>query len=180
MMICDALASLEIGVREAGHSFIPVDEILDRCDASEPLKLPCRVRGRDEKLVPDGLFGVRRDGKAHFYVLEAEHYNPVWPTRDLARASFRKKAYGYDHIAAHRPYQRQLRIPNLSYLFVFPTRARSETAATHMASELAGTRFAERAHLADIPVQEELLQAPPPFPSLYASPWLGNGRIDRD
>lgn len=180
MMICDALASIEIGARDADHTFIPLGDILERTTGKAPLKLPCRIEGREDKLTPDGLFGIRRDGRAYFYALEAEHYNPVWPTNDLRRASFRKKAIGYDYIARVKPYKDRLRIPNLHYLFVFPSKARARTALGHAERTMVRTKFFERFYTTHIPVQEELLNAPPPFPQLYQTKWLGNGRIDKD
>ncbi|MEM7296389.1 MAG: hypothetical protein AAF330_07195 [Pseudomonadota bacterium] len=180
MMICDALASIEIGVKAAGHDFIPLGAILERTTDKHPLKLPCRVQGREDKLAPDGLFGVRRNGRAYFYALEAEHYNPVWPSQDLRRASFRKKAIAYDHIARVRPYRDRLKIPNLHFLFVFPSAARAQTALGHAERSMGKSRFFERFFAAHIPVQEELLKAPPPFPQLYQTTWLGNGRLDKD
>ena len=180
MMICDALASLEIGIKAADHQFIPLGAILERTTDPNPMKLPCRVQGRDDKIAPDGLFGVRRDRDAYFYALEAEHYNPVWPTQDLRRASFRKKAYAYDHIARAKPFRDRLKIPNLHFLFVFPSAARAQTAHRHVEDTLARSRFRGQFYATAIPVQEELLKAPPPFPQLYQTTWLGNGRISED
>ncbi|MEM0989694.1 MAG: hypothetical protein AAGK00_12485 [Pseudomonadota bacterium] len=180
MMICDALASIEIGVTDAGHAFIPLGAILARTTDKHPLKLPCRVQGREDRLAPDALFGVRRDARAYFYALEAEHYNPVWPSKDLRRASFRKKAIAYDHIARSKPYKDRLKIPNLHYLFVFPSKARAQTAHDHVLRTMPNSRFIERFYAAHIPVQEELLKAPPPFPQLYRNAWLGSGRMDED
>ena len=180
MMICDALASIEIGVNEAGHGFIPLGAILERTTEPQPMKLPCRVQGREERLMPDGLFGVRRNGRAYFFALEAEHFNPVWPNKDLRRASFRKKAIAYDQIARAKPYQDRLKIPNMHYLFVFPTKARARNAYDRARQSLPKSNFLHRFYATSIPVQEELLKAPPPFPQLYRTAWLGSGRMDED
>ena len=173
MMICDTLASLEIGAVVSGCEFIPLEAILARTTGENPLKLPCRIKGQPASLTPDGLFGIRYpSGNVWFYVLEAEHYNPVWPSQDQKRASFRKKCYGYNDIAIERPYRQQLAIPNLRYLFVFPTKARAETAAMHFERAFSGMKLAGRIYLTDIPVQEELLTAPVPFPRLFVQRWL--------
>ena len=180
MMICDALASIEIGVHEAGHDFIPLGAILERTSAPHPLRLPCRVAGRNAYITPDGVFGIRQSGKACFYAFEAEHYNPVWPAKDLRRASFRRKVLAYAQIAQSRPYRDRLNIPNLHYLFVFPSEARAQTAFDCASSAFSETDFFQRLYVTAIPVQEELLHAPPPFPELYRTRWLGAGRLDRD
>lgn len=175
MMICDTLASLEIGIKAAGCTLIALDTIMER--ATGDMRLPCRIKGQRTRLLPDGLFGIRTpDNKAYFYVLEAEHYNPI-ETTDFERASFIKKAYGYHSIAGDRPYIKQLSIPNLRYLFVFPSASRATKAASLVTEKFAGTDFSKRVYMTDIPVQEETFKAPPPFPELLNLKWLGNGTI---
>lgn len=151
MMICDALASIEIGVNAAGHEFIPLGAILERTTDPQPLRLPCRVQGREERLVADGLFGIRRNGRAYFFALEAEQFNPVWPRKDLRRASFRKKAIAYDQIARAKPYKDRLKLPNLHYLFVFPTEARARNAHDRASRALPRSVFLGRFYATSIP-----------------------------
>ncbi len=168
MMICDALASIETGAKANACLFIPLDAILERVEG-DSLKLPCRIKGQASSLVPDGLFGIRYpDKKVKFFILEAEHYNPINPS-DLKRASFKKKAYAYNDIARERPYVKQFGIPNLHYLFVFPTPARVESAWNLIDELFPNTRISQRIYMTDIPVQEELMKAPPPFPDLFKS-----------
>lgn len=181
MMICDGLASIEIGATAAGCEFIPIDAILERTDVPDPLRLPTRVKMEPTFSVPDGLFGIRYpSGKVWFFVYEAEHYNPVWPVADLKRASFRKKAYAYSYIAEKKPYLDQLKIPNMLYLFAFPTNARVQTAREHFLRDFESTKLADRIFLTNIPVQEELMGAPPPFPELFTTNWAIGGRIDTE
>lgn len=177
MMICDCLASIEIGLLGSGHKLITWQEIVARTTHKRPMKLPCKLAytfpdGRKETnktfLVPDGLFGIRHlDGKVSFFALECEHYNPIEPT-NLKRASLLKKILGYRDIQRSSVYKTQLAIPNLRILVAAPT----ETRMQHMI-ELT-KKITPKSNLflfTYIPVQEELLKAPQPFPSLVANPW---------
>lgn len=181
MMICDAMASLELGVRGSDCTLISWQEIIARCTDPKPMKLPCSLRhtfpnGKTDSLdtfmIPDGLFGVRYpDGKASFFALEAEHYNPIEPT-NLDRASFFKKLLAYRDIVKTGVYKRQLNIPNLRVLVVAPTEER----VSHMiqlTERIAGSSNLFLFH--HVPIQEELLKAPPPFPELFTAEWLRAG-----
>lgn len=174
MMICDALASIEMGHTAEGLEFIPWGAIRERATTDNPLKMPCRIKTTDTFIVPDGIFGTRyQDGKVWFSALEAENYNPVAP-RDLKRASFLKKLHGYNHIAKHKPYRDQLAIPNLRYLFVAPTERKVASmieAAGKMRDEWSSMPVYERLFFRMIPVQYELMKAPGPFPDLFTDPW---------
>lgn len=189
MMICDATASIEIGVRASACTFIGWQEVVARCAGKRPLKLPCTVShtfggGKTVKadtfIIPDGLFGIRYpNAQVSFFALEAEHYNPIEPTT-LNRASFLKKLLAYRDVIRSGVYKKQLNIPNLRVLVVAPTPTRIQ----HMV-ELT-ERMAKQSNLFlfhDIPVQEELFKAPPPFPELFTGKWLRAGtkpaRIDQ-
>lgn len=174
MMICDTLASIEIGLKDKAE-VIPWTAIVERGTVSEPMRLPFNAvhegKSVTGKLVPDGLFGIRYpNGQVSFFALEAENFNPVEPN-DLKRASTLKKLIAYNDIITQKRYQ-QLGINNLRVLFVFPTKAR----AIH-AKELAERLFTRsNAFLFhDIPVQELLFIAPPPFPELVTSDWMRAG-----
>lgn len=184
MMICDTLASLEAGARER---LIPWTEIVARTDHPEPMKLACsithtfgsRMEKLDTAIVPDGLFGIRyQDGKVAFFALECEHFNPIEPNT-LGRSSFLKKMLAYRDISRREEYKSQLKIPNLRVVVVGPTPTRIQ----HM-KELA-ERLVGESNLflfQSVPVQEEIMKAPPPFPELFNTPWLRAGlpplRID--
>lgn len=177
MMICDAMASIEIGLQSSPHELITWQEIIARTDHPKPMKLPCHLKHtfpngqtetNDTFIIPDGLFGIRMpDGQSSFFALEAEHFNPIEPT-NLSRASFLKKLIGYRDISRSGVYKKQLNIPNLRVLIVAPSEARMK----HMI-ELT-ERIAGSSNLflfTHVPVQEELLKAPPPFPELVLSHW---------
>lgn len=177
MMICDTLASIEAGARDR---LIPWTEIVARTDHPEPMKLKCslsfafgqRTEKMETAIVPDGLFGVRYpDGKAAFFALECEHFNPIEPTT-LGRSSFLKKLLAYRDIIRRQEYKTQLAIPNLRVLVVAPTPTRIQ----HMI-ELT-ERLVGESNLflfQSVPVQEELMKAPPPFPELFTTEWLRAG-----
>lgn len=175
MMICDSLASIEIGVKKSGCEFIPWTEIVDRVEAKDPQRFEFETRYQGSrvagKLVPDGLFGIRYpNGQASFFVLEAENFNPVEP-KDLKRASTLKKLLAYNDIIKNKKYK-QLGIPNLRVLFVFPTKARTQH-AVELAERLYGSTNMFLFH--DIPAQELMFKAPPPFPELLTSDWKRAG-----
>lgn len=172
MMTCDALSSIHAGTIDTPVTFIPWTEIVARTTAPKPMKLPFKASHDGQyiqsAIVPDGLFGLRYSNEqVSFFALEAEHFNPIEPTRDLGRASTLKKLLAYRHIVSTKVFQHQLAIPNLRVLFVFPSKSRSEKAR-----ELA-TRLFSSTNLflfTDIPVQEDLIKAPPPMPELLTRP----------
>jgi hypothetical protein len=175
MMICDTLASIEMGVRKAGCEFIPWTEIVNKLEADDPMRLAFSTTYEGKavtgKLVPDGLFGIRYpNNQVSFFALEAENWNPVEP-KDLNRASTLKKLLGYTDIIEKKTYK-QLGIPNMRVLFVFPTKARAKT-AIDLATRLYGST--NMFLMNNIPVQELLFVAPPPFPELVTSQWSRAG-----
>lgn len=175
MMICDTLASIEIGINKTDCKFIPWTQIVAKLDHPDPMRLEfdTTYEGKrvKDKMVPDGMFGIQYpNGQASFFLLESENFNPIEP-KDLNRASFLKKIIGYKDIKAKGTYK-QLGIPNMHVLFVFPTPARVQTA-----KELVERIYGETSLflLHDIPVQELLFKAPPPFPELLTSNWKRGG-----
>lgn len=187
MMICDTLASIEIGAKHAEVTFIPWTDIVARCTDEKPLSLPYTIThtfgDRTETLtknaIPDGLFGITyEDGKTAYFALEAEHYNPIEPTT-LHRTSTLRKLLSYRDIVSKQVYKQKLQIGNLRVLVVAPTPAKS----IHQMELL--ERLVGKSHLFlfhPVPVQEELLQSPPPFPELFTANWHRAGldpeRID--
>jgi hypothetical protein len=180
MMICDTTASIEIGAKAAGVTFVPWTDIVDGLEADKPLKLPAHVshtfgstrEAFDTFIVPDGLFGLRYpDGRTAYFALEAEHFNPIKPTT-LRRASTLKKLIAYRDIVAKQVYKQQLGIGNLRVLVVAPTTART-THQVELLEELVGKSHLFLFH--PVPVQEELLHSPPPFPELFTADWARAG-----
>lgn len=197
LMICDTLASIELGVRAQGTArFIPPAEILRNApdaarSAPQPFALPVRIAhtfaraGKTHtasfQLVPDAVFGVEyhhSDGskRYRFFALEAERSNRVNAT-NLAQTSYLKKALAYRHIAASRMHETQLGLPNLMVLTVTPTRARIETMKA-LLMDITGGKGSGMFLFQDIPVLGEMFKAPPPFPQLFTTPWTRAGHAD--
>lgn len=180
MMICDTLASIEIGLKGTGHRLITWSEILERrgtISKENPFKLPCTIDyvyqtgaeyHAETSVVPDALFGIRHpDGMASFFVLEAERGNGI-ERRNLDQPSFLKKLLAYRNISHTKVYKEVLGIPNMRVLVVTP----GEQRIKHM-RELAEREIGQsRLFLfQSIPTQDANLKAPSPFPILSTIPW---------
>lgn len=186
MMICDVMASIEIGLKGTGAKLIPFGEIMARLDpASDPMRLEFNSSFRGEavrgKLVPDGLFGIRYpDGEASFFALETERTNlvgidalidPEKLKKAVHRTSGLKKIIAYEDITEKKTYK-QLGIPNMRVLFITPNKTKAKNYC-EMAKAVCGSNTLFLFH--DVPVQEEILKAPPPFPSLLTADWQRAG-----
>ena len=176
MMICDSLASIEAGVLNTDVEFIPWIKIVEKAPVEKPLKFPINIKhdgmSYDGFLNPDGFFGLRyADGKTAYFALEAEHFNPIYPS-NLRRASTLKKLLGYRDIVRNQVYKSQLGIGNLRVLVLAPNPTRSKHQA-ELLETLVGSSHLFLFH--PIPVQEELYKAPPPFPELFEAPWMRAG-----
>lgn len=176
MMVCDTLASIHAGTIGSDVEFIPWTQIVAGTDFPKPTKFPFKAVHNGEKVstyvTPDGLFGLRYpNGQVSFFALECEHFNPIEP-KNLQRASFLKKFLAYRDIHKTGVFKDQLNIPNMRVLIVAPT-------ATRIANMVALVeRLVCKSNVFlfhDIPVQEELLNAPPPFPELFTDEWKRAG-----
>lgn len=175
MMICDTLASIEIGLKGTGCRLIPWTEIVERATVEEPMRLPFAFtyQGKhvSSKLVPDGLFGIQYpDGTASFFALETEHGQPLTRSH-FGSGSTMKKLLAYKAISDSKAFK-QMGVNNLRVLVVAPTEQRSSNMA-QLATELFGSTNLFLFH--DIPVQEIIFKAPPPFPDLVSSGWKRAG-----
>lgn len=188
LMICDTLASIELGVRAgAGVRFIASPEILAKApeetrNAPIPLALPVQVsytRPRSGNtqtarfdLVPDGLFGLeyaREDGtKAYrFFALEAERMNRV-DSGSLTQTSWLKKVLAYRDAVARGTHRARLGIPNLLVLAVAPTTSHIETmkkVVLEVTHEKGSPLFLFRA------IPSAGLEASQPTAALFTEPW---------
>lgn len=147
MMICDTLASIELGTRaDPDIRFVPWPEILAKSppntrNTPNPFAIPVKISHRfpgtgvvahDQfKLIPDGLFGLaytQPNGKIlyRFFALEAERRNRV-NTGSLKGSSFLKKILAYRHIIDGSTHKTHFGVPNLMILTVVPHLARIET-----------------------------------------------------
>ena len=175
MMIADAVASLEIGVQQAGYRFIPFDEIIRRVGNASALRLPCTIRYNGTAIkttiIPDAVFAVEYpDKRTRLYLVEAEHQSPLRRTQ-IVDSSTMRKMLAYKDVHDTKTI-RQLGKSNFTVLFVFPTKGRME-GAPGLAVELFGQSplflFNHQ------PVQERSYRSPKPNPDLFAGTWLRGG-----
>jgi hypothetical protein len=197
MMICDTLSSIEIGVRDAdGYTFIPEGEIVEHSSVTDPLKIPCTLNhtfrnGHHERITtyarPDGVFGIKYpDGRTRLFVLEAEHYSAPY-RNTFENTSTLKKLLSYADIWASDAMFRNLGKKRFTVLIVSPHQpevlanehrtGKPLTAATKIQNlivDLFGS--SEMFLIKTVPVQEELLSAPSPFPELmFSGEWKRGG-----
>lgn len=185
MMICDTLASIEIGTQGTDAEIVTWSEILERhgtIDKHNPFKLPCEISYRypstgklhraKTTLVPDAVFGIRRGEKVSFFALEAERGNGIWRS-NLEQPSFLKKILGYRDIIRQKTYEKALGIPNLRVLVVTGSEARINS-MIELAAEITGGSNLFLFH--DIPTHDHT--APKPFPHLSTAEWKRAGRED--
>lgn len=175
MMICDTLASIELGLKDTGCRLIPWTEIVERATNEDPLRLPFTFTHEGKhvssKLVPDGLFGIQYpDGTASFFALETEHGQPLTRSH-FGSGSTKKKLLAYKAISDSKTFK-QTGATNMRVLVVAPTAQRSTNMA-QLATELFGSTNLFLFH--PIPVQEIIFKAPPPFPDLVSSKWQRAG-----
>lgn len=186
MMVCDVMASLEIGIKQNGCELITFEEILER-SPNQSFSLPFKFTHNGvtikKKIIPDAIFGVRYpDGKVSFFALETERTSTLDPKNIKRSSSTKHKLLAYKDIMDKKTYKTDWGIPNLHVLFVFPSTSRLNT-GIRIATELFGSHpdfyFTEvpvQVTFADnIPVQEMLLDAPKPYPDLFTRDWLRAG-----
>jgi len=189
LMICDVLASIELGARStAGLRFISWEEIIakapEKTRAAEipfriPVTIPGDMQGRNITfgLLPDGLFGLeytRGEGKAYrFFALEADRSSEPVNRHDLLQSSYRKKLLAYREIVANRLYKSHLGLPNLFVLTV-TMNERHMYNIMALLGELAGassTLFLFKT----APALGDFRKAPVPNPALLTEPWQRAG-----
>lgn len=185
MMICDTLASIEIGLMGTNHELVTWEQILTKhgtLDAENPFKMPCTISYTYPKtqkthyaktfIIPDGIFGIKRpDDTFSFFALEAERGNGIW-RNNLEQPSFLKKILAYQDIISRKTYKEVLGIPNMRVLVVSPLEKRAEH-MRELVQEIIGSSNIFLFH--HIPTQDEILKAPKPFPELATSLWQRAG-----
>ncbi|MGD0867336.1 MAG: replication-relaxation family protein [Rhizomicrobium sp.] len=125
MMICEVLASLEIGARhDPSLRFIGGPEILARAPAdtrasATPFRMPMPNGG---SVVPDGMFGLEYANGGNktyrFFALEADRGTMPISRSDGDQTSYLGKIAAYRDLLAHRVYKIALGIPNLLVLTI--------------------------------------------------------------
>jgi len=131
LMICQVLASLELGVRANPKlRFIAWPEILARAPeqtrvSANPIRIPLPSNGY---LVPDGLFGLEYDvddKKAYrFFALEADRGTTPVARSNGTQTSYMGKLASYQEIVGGQLYKRHWGISNFFLLTVMTNETR--------------------------------------------------------
>jgi Replication-relaxation len=190
LMICDCLASIELGVRHnTALRFISWQEILAKapertCTKENPFAIPITIshtrpgssvtHSADVKAVPDGLFGLEydRDGQKlyRFFALEADRNTMPVKRANLEKTSYLRKVLAYRQIITQDIHRSHLGLPNLLVLTV-------TTNEQHMKNIMAAVKevanegksslflFKTMSSLGDFQ------KAPAPAPHVLTEPW---------
>jgi hypothetical protein len=197
MMICDTLASIELGVQaEPNVRLVSWQEILAKAPketqrAENPFAIPVEISHRFPnatarsmerfRLIPDGLFGLEYalpTGKKvyRFFALEAERRNRV-NTGSLKGASFLKKVLAYRTIIENEIHTSYFGIPNLLILTVTPRQARIDT-MKKMIAELYPNGDNSNFLFRCVSTQGYDDQVKPPTSHMFHEPWQRVGSDD--
>lgn len=194
MMICDTLASLELGTRsEQNVRLVSWEEIVAKAPqqiqrSGMPFAIPVEIEHRFAgtkqeaqhrfRLIPDGLFGLeyaQATGKKvyRFFALEAERRNRV-QTTSLKGSSFFKKILAYRVITDKAIHKIHLGIPNLMILTVTPTQARIDT-MKQAVFDVHGATGSPKFLFRRVDTVGDSDQSPPPTSHMFHAPWQRAG-----
>jgi len=197
MMICDTLASIELGVSVAPNiRFVSWREIISKAPAltrhcDNPFGIPVNISytyprtGNTHhikfKLIPDGLFGLEyttgSEKSYRFFALEAERKNRVWCS-NLKQTSWLKKTLAYRDITARKTYTSHFGLPNLMVVVVTPTEHKIKTMIDEVVMEVTEDRGSNMFLFRRIPTIGYAFKAPRPMPELLIDPWKRAGKPD--
>jgi hypothetical protein len=198
-MICDILASIEIGVRaDLALRFVSWQEILasPKMPAStratpNPLAIPASIsyvspragtmEQWDKPLVPDALFGLEysTDGRRtyRFFALEADRNTEPVVRGNLHQTSYLRKILQYREIAARRTYLAHLGVPNLFVLNVTTNEQHMNNIMRFVTDATEGNGSSYLL-FKTMPSLASLEKAPPPTPCLLTEAWYRAGHPD--
>ncbi len=172
LMICEALASIELGCRHHGLGFIAWPEILEKApEATRASATPWRLLlPSGGHIVPDGVFGIeyRSSGaKAYrFFALEADRGTMPVSRSKPGQTSYLAKLAAYGEAIRARAHTVHWGVPNLLVLTLTTKAARlSEIVAKLGANGSPGFLFKAAG--------ERTLTAP--LPALLTEPWTRAG-----
>jgi hypothetical protein len=189
VMICEALASIELGIREnPSLRFITWREIKARIP--DPIRrskllhcLPVSIchnmKGQlhhsDKALMPDALFGIEYDGRARLFALECDRDNEPLERSNLNQTSYLRKLLQYRQVFKDRTYSTHWNLPNLLVLNL-------TTSDLHMrkimalAAELFEGGSSNFLLFKTIPSLGDFAPPEKPTGRLLTEPWLRPGR----
>ena len=173
LMICEVLASLELGVRaNPALRLIGWPEILGRAPETTsptPFRIPVPSGGY---LVPDGLFGIEYgSGEAktyRFFALEADRGTMPVARSGTGQSSYLAKLASYQKIIGGRIFKPHLGVPNLLVLTL--------TTSTPRLHEIV-RRFEEHSgdRAAFLFKSVDAAELKGPAPQLLSEPWQRSG-----
>lgn len=167
LMVCDVVASLELGIQKAGLRFIPVYEILANTDLN-PYNNPISIPLGGRRLVPDALFGVEGKQGAVYFALEVDRGTEQLKKRTgkyETGSSYESKLEGYDQLIQQKIYKSRFKLPNLRVLHVTIAEARKENMKELLKKPNNYNLFKA------LPTFGDRDRAPQPSPQIFTSPW---------
>jgi Replication-relaxation len=189
LMICDCLASIELGVRQhPSLRYISWQEILARapartCSTDNPFAIPVAIshtlagRGTtrvEVKAIPDGLFGLEyaREGQKlyRFFALEADRNTIPVKRTNLAQTSYLRKVLAYRQIVLQDIQRTHLGLPNLLVLTV-TTNEQHMRNIMALVKELATDGKSTLFLFKTMSSLGDFQKAPAPTPRMLTEPW---------
>jgi hypothetical protein len=175
LLICDVLASIELGAGTAGLRFIGWSEILARApEATKVSAMPYRMPTRGGAVIPDGLFGleyrVLEQSRYRFFALEVDRGTMPLERSEPGRTCYLSKLAGYEDIVARQLHKSHLGVSKL-FVLTLTTGARRLSELVQRLDRLAECRplFLFKA----VPSSDRALSVP--SPELLSEPWLRAG-----
>jgi len=197
LMICDCIASIELGVREdPALRFISWQEIIAKAPESarnlhNPFELRVAIshafsnskgaQQADIKTVPDGLFGLEYSANGQktyrFFFLEADRNQMPVARSNLRQSSYLRKILAYRAIAAQNIYKSHLGIPNFLVLNVI-TNERHLNSIMALLDEVTAKKGSQMFLFKSISTLGDFRVAPAPTSHILTAPWKRVGCDD--
>jgi len=197
LMICDCLASIELGVREDPRlRFISWHEVMARApektrDLDNPFEIPVSIsyalppsgnaHQADTTVIPDGLFGLQYtpdDAKTYrFFALEADRGTMPVARSNLHQTSYLKKILAYREIVAKHIHRSHLGLPNLMILSVTSSEERMSNLMS-LISQLTGGNGSTVFLFKTLSTVGDFRAAPMPTPYILTAAWKRAGCDD--
>ncbi len=197
LMICDIMASIEIGVRtDPSLSFISWPEILAKAPEATrrsekplgiavPVSYTCPRTGQalscDRPLVPDAIFGIEytTNGRKsyRFFALEADRNSEPVVRSTLDQTSYLRKLLQYREMAGRSLYQTCWGLPNFLVLNV-TTNPQHMLNIISTVKEVTSGRGSTFLLFMTMPSLSSLERAPPATPHMLTAAWQRAGHSD--
>lgn len=187
LLICEILASIELGMRTNKHlRFVTWPEILRHPYCPEqthgsgpPFAIATSNHGagaastsRQTHIIPDAVFGIEYAGGVRntyrFFALEADRGTMPVVRTTRRQSDYRTKLRGYQDIIARQRYRSQFGLPNLFVLTVTTSEARKMTILKAIADSACDARVFLIKATPQEAVGAGLLY---PSPDLLTEPW---------